>query len=94
MLGVSSNLTFGATQFIQQILIPSVIDYFQKLLQVVPFPKKLVLPANQCYAATIPEKYMDEGVDADLVLFITTMPTPGPVLAWAIACLFEMDSGR
>lgn len=70
------------------------IDYFQNLLQVVPFPTKLVLPTDQCHGTEIPKKYANEGVDADLILFITTMPTPGQVLAWAVACLFEGDSGR
>ncbi|KAJ7558534.1 hypothetical protein O6H91_04G044600 [Diphasiastrum complanatum] len=35
----------------------------------------------------LPRQYVDEGVlDADLVLLVTTRPTTGNTLAWAVAC--------
>jgi leishmanolysin len=35
----------------------------------------------------LPRQYVEEGVeDADLVLLVTTRPTTGNTLAWAVAC--------
>ena len=35
----------------------------------------------------LPHEYVEEGVsDADLVLLVTTRPTTGSTLAWAVAC--------
>lgn len=73
---------------------PAVIEYFESLLKVVPYEGKLILEDEECYLTRIPEFYRTKGVEADLVLFVTTQQTTGGVLAWATSCLRDMNNGR
>ena len=43
---------------------------------------------HSCWGGVqLPHEYVEEGVsDADLVLLVTTRPTTGNTLAWAVAC--------
>ncbi|XP_057516863.1 uncharacterized protein LOC130798035 [Amaranthus tricolor] len=67
------------------------VDWFQTALAVEPVRGKLRLSGysacGQDGGVQLPRDYVEEGIaDADLVLLITTRPTTGNTLAWAVAC--------
>ncbi|KAI4316786.1 hypothetical protein L6164_024731 [Bauhinia variegata] len=66
-------------------------DWFRRALAVEPVKGNLQLSGysacGQDGGVQLPRKYVEEGVsDADLVLLVTTRPTTGNTLAWAVAC--------
>ncbi|XP_047324827.1 leishmanolysin-like [Impatiens glandulifera] len=66
-------------------------DWFKKALAVEPVKGNLRLSGysacGQDGGVQLPREYVDDGVpDADLVLLVTTRPTTGNTLAWAVAC--------
>ncbi|KMT19291.1 hypothetical protein BVRB_1g012970 [Beta vulgaris subsp. vulgaris] len=66
-------------------------DWFQRALSVEPVRGKLRLSGysacGQDGGVQLPREYVEEGIaDADLVLLVTTRPTTGNTLAWAVAC--------
>ncbi|KAG4953469.1 hypothetical protein JHK87_039063 [Glycine soja] len=66
-------------------------DWFRRALSVEPVKGNLRLSGysacGQDGGVQLPHKYVEEGVsDADLVLLVTTRPTTGNTLAWAVAC--------
>ncbi|XP_021718690.1 uncharacterized protein LOC110686392 [Chenopodium quinoa] len=66
-------------------------DWFQRALAVEPVRGKLRLSGysacGQDGGVQLPREYVEEGIaDADLVLLVTTRPTTGNTLAWAVAC--------
>ncbi|KAK8642462.1 hypothetical protein V6N13_011804 [Hibiscus sabdariffa] len=66
-------------------------DWFKRALAVEPVKGNLRLSGysacGQDGGVQLPRKYIEEGViDADLVLLVTTRPTTGNTLAWAVAC--------
>eukprot|EP00741_Cyanophora_paradoxa_P022036 tig00021433_g21272.t1 len=78
-------------------LIPNSIDYLQKALRVVPISGKLKLSSGvrfggffdtpgYCGDARVPDEHNTVGVDADFVLYVTTMSTEVRTLAYAAAC--------
>eukprot|EP00850_Spirogloea_muscicola_P006385 SM000030S11394 [mRNA] locus=s30:428293:434659:- [translate_table: standard] len=65
--------------------------WFRSALMVEPVRGPLRLSGysacGQDGGVQLPRRYIDEGVrDADLVLLVTTRPTTGNTLAWAVAC--------
>ncbi|KAJ7966711.1 Leishmanolysin-like peptidase [Quillaja saponaria] len=66
-------------------------DWFRSALAVEPVKGNLRLSGysacGQDGGVQLPREYVEEGVsDADLVLLVTTRPTTGNTLAWAVAC--------
>ncbi|CAK8568971.1 unnamed protein product [Lathyrus sativus] len=66
-------------------------DWFRRALSVEPVKGNLRLSGysacGQDGGVQLPRGYIEEGVpDADLVLLVTTRPTTGNTLAWAVAC--------
>ncbi|XP_020223590.1 leishmanolysin-like peptidase [Cajanus cajan] len=66
-------------------------DWFWRALSVEPVKGNLRLSGysacGQDGGVPLPHEYVEEGVsDADLVLLVTTRPTTGNTLAWAVAC--------
>ncbi|KAJ6320758.1 hypothetical protein OIU78_016033 [Salix suchowensis] len=66
-------------------------DWFRRALAVEPVKGNLRLSGysacGQDGGVQLPHGYVEEGVaDADLVLLVTTRPTTGNTLAWAVAC--------
>ncbi|KAI3965304.1 hypothetical protein MKW92_002813 [Papaver armeniacum] len=66
-------------------------DWFKRALAVEPVKGNLRLSGysacGQDGGVQLPHEYVEEGVsDADLVLLVTTRPTTGNTLAWAVAC--------
>ncbi|XP_073046027.1 uncharacterized protein [Primulina eburnea] len=66
-------------------------DWFSRALSVEPVKGNLRLSGysacGQDGGVQLPREYVEEGVaNADLVLFVTTRPTTGNTLAWAVAC--------
>ncbi|XP_039032954.1 LOW QUALITY PROTEIN: leishmanolysin-like peptidase [Hibiscus syriacus] len=66
-------------------------DWFERALAIEPVKGNLRLSGysacGQDGGVQLPRKYIEEGVvDADLVLLVTTRPTTGNTLAWAVAC--------
>ncbi|XP_044474515.1 uncharacterized protein LOC123202619 [Mangifera indica] len=66
-------------------------DWFRRALAVEPVNGNLRLSGysacGQDGGVQLPHEYVEEGVaDADLVLLVTTRPTTGNTLAWAVAC--------
>uniref|UniRef100_A0A2P2MAR1 Leishmanolysin-like peptidase n=1 Tax=Rhizophora mucronata TaxID=61149 RepID=A0A2P2MAR1_RHIMU len=66
-------------------------DWFRRALAVEPVKGYLRLSGysacGQDGGVQLPREYVEEGVaDADLVLLVTTRPTTGNTLAWAVAC--------
>ncbi|KAL6493129.1 hypothetical protein OROGR_032888 [Orobanche gracilis] len=66
-------------------------EWFRKALSVEPVKGNLRLSGysacGQDGGVQLPREYVEEGVaDADLVLLVTTRPTTGNTLAWAVAC--------
>ncbi|XP_061370658.1 uncharacterized protein LOC133313319 isoform X2 [Gastrolobium bilobum] len=66
-------------------------DWFRRALAVEPVKGNLQLSGysacGQDGGVQLPRRYIEEGVsDADLVLLVTTRPTIGNTLAWAVAC--------
>ncbi|BAT82728.1 hypothetical protein LR48_Vigan01g333400 [Vigna angularis] len=66
-------------------------DWFRRVLSVEPVKGNLRLSGysacGQDGGVQLPHAYVEEGVsDADLVLLVTTRPTTGNTLAWAVAC--------
>lgn len=66
-------------------------DWFKRALSVEPVKGNLRLSGysacGQDGGVQLPRKYVEEGVaHADLVLLVTTRPTTGNTLAWAVAC--------
>ncbi|CAJ1972843.1 unnamed protein product [Sphenostylis stenocarpa] len=66
-------------------------DWFRTVLSVEPVKGNLRLSGysacGQDGGVQLPHEYVEEGVfDADLVLLVTTRPTTGNTLAWAVAC--------
>ncbi|KAL4180479.1 hypothetical protein AMTRI_Chr13g92280 [Amborella trichopoda] len=66
-------------------------DWFRRALAVEPVKGRLRLSGysacGQDGGVQLPREYVEEGVaDADLVLLVTTRPTTGNTLAWAVAC--------
>ncbi|XP_004499123.1 uncharacterized protein [Cicer arietinum] len=65
--------------------------WFRRALAVEPVKGNLRLSGysacGQDGGVQLPREYVEEGVsDADLVLLVTTRPTTGNTLAWAVAC--------
>ncbi|KAF7829702.1 leishmanolysin-like peptidase [Senna tora] len=66
-------------------------NWFRRALAVEPVKGNLRLSGysacGQDGGVQLPREYVEEGVsDADLVLLVTTRPTTGNTLAWAVAC--------
>ncbi|GLU04392.1 hypothetical protein SLE2022_215420 [Rubroshorea leprosula] len=66
-------------------------EWFKRALAVEPVKGNLRLSGysacGQDGGVQLPREYVEEGVvDADLVLLVTTRPTTGNTLAWAVAC--------
>ncbi|KAL0924960.1 hypothetical protein M5K25_005821 [Dendrobium thyrsiflorum] len=66
-------------------------DWFKRALSVEPVKGNLRLSGysacGQDGGVQLPHEYIEYGiVDADLVLLVTTRPTTGNTLAWAVAC--------
>ncbi|XP_040996682.1 uncharacterized protein LOC121242798 [Juglans microcarpa x Juglans regia] len=66
-------------------------DWFMRALSVEPVKGNLRLSGysacGQDGGVQLPREYVEDGVaDADLVLLVTTRPTTGNTLAWAVAC--------
>lgn len=66
-------------------------EWFKRALAVEPVKGNLRLSGysacGQDGGVQLPHEYVEEGVaDADLVLLVTTRPTTGNTLAWAVAC--------
>ncbi|KAL6511725.1 hypothetical protein OROGR_021322 [Orobanche gracilis] len=66
-------------------------EWFRKALSVEPVKGNLRLSGysacGQDGGVQLPREYVEEGVaNADLVLLVTTRPTTGNTLAWAVAC--------
>ncbi|KAL4296012.1 hypothetical protein GQ457_12G019190 [Hibiscus cannabinus] len=66
-------------------------DWFKRALAVEPVRGNLRLSGysacGQDGGVQLPREYVEDGVaDADLVLLVTTRPTTGNTLAWAVAC--------
>ncbi|GER47925.1 metalloendopeptidase / zinc ion binding protein [Striga asiatica] len=66
-------------------------EWFKRALSVEPVKGNLRLSGysacGQDGGVQLPRGYVEEGVaDADLVLLVTTRPTTGNTLAWAVAC--------
>ncbi|KAB1201838.1 Leishmanolysin-like peptidase, partial [Morella rubra] len=66
-------------------------DWFRRALSVEPVKGNLRLSGysacGQDGGVQLPREYVEDGVtDADLVLLVTTRPTTGNTLAWAVAC--------
>ncbi|XP_042006503.1 leishmanolysin-like peptidase [Salvia splendens] len=66
-------------------------DWFKRALSVEPVSGNLRLSGysacGQDGGVQLPREYVEEGVaNADLVLLVTTRPTTGNTLAWAVAC--------
>ncbi|KAL1353747.1 uncharacterized protein [Arachis hypogaea] len=66
-------------------------DWFRRALAVEPVKGNLRLSGysacGQDGGVQLPREYIEEGVsNADLVLLVTTRPTTGNTLAWAVAC--------
>ncbi|KAF5195589.1 Leishmanolysin-like peptidase [Thalictrum thalictroides] len=66
-------------------------DWFRRALAVEPVKGSLRLSGysacGQDGGVQLPREYVEEGVaNADLVLLVTTRPTTGNTLAWAVAC--------
>ncbi|KAK7291166.1 hypothetical protein RIF29_06094 [Crotalaria pallida] len=66
-------------------------DWFRRALAVEPVKGNLRLSGysacGQDGGVQLPREYVEEGVSgADLVLLVTTRPTTGNTLAWAVAC--------
>ncbi|XP_027091968.1 uncharacterized protein [Coffea arabica] len=66
-------------------------DWFKRALAVEPVKGNLRLSGysacGQDGGVQLPRQYIEEGVaEADLVLLVTTRPTTGNTLAWAVAC--------
>ncbi|KAK6118913.1 hypothetical protein DH2020_047366 [Rehmannia glutinosa] len=66
-------------------------DWFKRALSVEPVRGNLRLSGysacGQDGGVQLPREYVEEGVaNADLVLLVTTRPTTGNTLAWAVAC--------
>ncbi|XP_024524216.1 uncharacterized protein LOC112344166 isoform X1 [Selaginella moellendorffii] len=66
-------------------------SWFRRTLSVEPVKGPLRLSGysacGQDGGVQLPRQYVDEGVwEADLVLLVTTRPTTGNTLAWAVAC--------
>ncbi|XP_009365609.2 leishmanolysin [Pyrus x bretschneideri] len=66
-------------------------DWFKRALAVEPVRGNLRLSGysacGQDGGVQLPREYVEEGVaEADLVLLVTTRPTTGNTLAWAVAC--------
>ncbi|CAA7399469.1 unnamed protein product [Spirodela intermedia] len=66
-------------------------DWFKRTLSVEPVKGNLRLSGysacGQDGGVQLPREYVEDGVsDADLVLLVTTRPTTGNTLAWAVAC--------
>ncbi|KAL3639226.1 hypothetical protein CASFOL_017133 [Castilleja foliolosa] len=66
-------------------------EWFKRALSVEPVKGNLRLSGysacGQDGGVQLPREYVEEGVaDADLVLLVTTRPTTGNTLAWAVAC--------
>ncbi|KAK4771023.1 hypothetical protein SAY87_031555 [Trapa incisa] len=67
------------------------VDWFRRALAVEPVKGNLRLSGysacGQDGGVQLPHEYVEVGVaDADLVLLVTTRPTTGNTLAWAVAC--------
>lgn len=56
--------------FIVNHLVPTAINYFERVITLYPFPKKIYSPVEECVSATIPERLLFEGVRADFILII------------------------
>ena len=87
-----SSLSQEKRTFLQSRLMPAAVLFFKQALKVVSVAQKLKLNESSCNSASVPSSLVDTGVDADIILFVTTYPIPvDNVLAWAAPC-FASDS--
>ena len=76
-------------------LIPVAVSYFEKVLQVVPHPGQLQPVNNSCDGDTIPQKYIDDGVDdTDLLILVFTDNLSPGTLAEAALCQYDSTTNR
>ena len=60
----------------REFIIPPVKSFYESTLKVRRLPGKIFFPekgGSQCYGVEIPEKMKSEGVDADAIIFISTV---------------------
>lgn len=76
---------------IEQNILPTATNFFQKRIKVMPQKGPIKFPSNfgNCQTAKVPAAHIQNGVaDADLVLYVTHLNEPKDTyLAWATACL-------
>jgi leishmanolysin len=80
-------LTQAKRDIIQNQLLPAAIDRLSRLIRVAPTPSNIFLPSVQfCSPFTIPISHVRDGVDADYVVYVSSVPAGESVLAWATPC--------
>jgi hypothetical protein len=83
-----------AYDFLTTQLMPAAISFFTNSLSVVPYPALLSFPTQlNCYNASIPLSYITTGVQADFVLFLTSVATTGSFM-WSSTCVQSAVGNR
>jgi len=80
--------------FVTSKLIPQLITYISTTISVIPVSGKLTFTAGSCDTASIDTLYRDEGVYADMVLFVKADLSTPNTIASGKPCIVDPVTGR
>jgi len=88
------NIDYTYTNYIKNSIVQAAINYWSAALYILRLTKPLVLPADTCIKANIPTTYQYPGVEADLVIFVTTEHSTEDFISWGTACFLSEENNR
>lgn len=78
-------------QFIRYELVPALVEYVMDSFEVLP-SEKFYPPIDTCVYSNIPQKYLSDGIDADLLMIVDyEQDIYSSYLAYAASCLLDGD---
>eukprot|EP01017_Pseudomicrothorax_dubius_P032606 TRINITY_DN4285_c0_g1_i3.p1 TRINITY_DN4285_c0_g1~~TRINITY_DN4285_c0_g1_i3.p1 ORF type:complete len:358 (+),score=69.93 TRINITY_DN4285_c0_g1_i3:125-1198(+) len=84
----------GKRSFLMNDLMPNIARFFASFIQVKNSGENLKLKEGQCIDVPIQSAYVNSGIDADLIVFVSATEEQSDLIAWAAVCQFGQQFGN
>jgi hypothetical protein len=92
---ISMNVSSEQQDILQNQIIPGAVQYWESALNVKRSSGNLILNGtDECIYVTVPDEHKTEGVDADVILYVTSGSNDPSVVGWAAYCVQDLSTGQ
>ena len=80
-----------AKDMIKDKIVHGTVEWYENVLQIKRIKENLKMTIDDCEGVDVPSSHMDDGVEADVIIYVTAGEEDDSAVGWAVVCGISAD---